>query len=366
MRSFLKLFIFLSLCSLSFFSLSFEIKEGVLRTPDARFENLEDYPFKPNYMMIEGLRIHYLDEGPKNSEPIILFHGEPAWSYLFRKMIPVLTEAGYRVVVPDMVGFGKSDKFESKYDYSYQHHIETMKELVKKLDLKNATHFGQDWGGLVGLRVVAEMPERFSQVVVSNTGMVAGQGIRAWFMQRLVELTVWWNGPTTYEELILSAEESLNANNPPANAIASMFIKWMAYSYYSEDMDIVGIMENFGQLSFTEGEKKAYEAPFPSGKYKAGAHIWPYLIPTQLQENEKYWKEVFEKWDKPFLVAFGEEEKITIRMKEDFVNRIPNPTIITLGGVGHFVQEEVGPELAQIIIDFIEGKEVSDLIAPSS
>ena len=358
----IKVLTFLTISLLSFSSFSYEVKEGVLRTPDDRFENLENYPFKPNYMMIDGLRIHYLDEGPNDADPIILFHGEPTWSYLFRKMIPVLTEAGYRVVVPDMVGFGKSDKFESKYDYSYQHHIEVMKELIKRLDLKNATHFGQDWGGLVGLRVVAEMPNRFSQVVVSNTGMVSREGISAWFMQRLVELTVWWNGPITYKELILAAQESLNTDSPTPSSATSMFSKWMAYSYYSEDMDIVGIIENFGQLNLSEEEKRAYEAPYPSGKYKAGAHVWPYLIPTQLQENEKYWKEVYEEWDKPFLVAFGSEERITIRMKDDFLNRIPNPTVITLGGAGHFVQEEVGPELAQIIINFIEGKKVSDLI----
>ena len=274
----IKVLTLLTISFLSFLSFSYEVKEGVLRTPDDRFENLENYPFEPNYMMIDGLRIHYLDEGPNDADPIILFHGEPAWSYLFRKMIPVLTEAGYRVVVPDMVGFGKSDKFESKYDYSYKHHIEVMKELVERLDLKNATHFGQDWGGLIGLRVVAEMPNRFSQVVVSNTGMVAGEGISAWFMQRLVELTVWWNRSTTYKELILAAQEPLNADNPSPGVVASMFTKWIAYSYYAEDMDIVGIIENFGRLNLSEGEKRAYEAPYPSGKYKAGAHVWLSLI----------------------------------------------------------------------------------------
>jgi len=360
---FVRTIIFFSLIITSSFSSTGELRDGVIRTPDERFENLEDYPFKPNYMTIDGLRIHYLDEGPKDAEPIILFHGEPAWSYLFRKMIPVFTDSGYRVIVPDMVGFGKSDKFISKFDYSYEHHIEVMKELVSELDLKNATHFAQDWGGLIGLRVVAEMPERFSQVVVSNTGMPAAEGLRAWFIQRLVELTVWWNGPITFEELKISAQDALNAENPSDSAGIAMFTKWIAHSYYSEDMDIVGIIENFGRLKLSEGEKKAYEAPFPSGKYKAGAHVWPYLIPTQLQENEKYWKNVFEKWEKPFLIAFGGEERITIRMKDDFVNRIPNPSIITLGGAGHFVQEEVGPELAKIIVDFIQGKAVSDLVA---
>ena len=330
------------------------ILPGVLRTPDERFEKLEAYPFKPNYMIIDGLRIHYLDEGPKDADPIILFHGEPAWSYLFRKMIPVLTDAGHRVIVPDMVGFGKSDKFISKYDYSYKHHIDMMKELVIQLDLREATHFGQDWGGLVGLRVVAELPDRFARVVVSNTGMLARAGFSGWLFKNIVKLVVWWHGPITFEELKLARDKALKSNNPSPLVGAIMFSKWIAYSYYSEDMDIVGIIESFGGLSLSEGEKRAYEAPYPSGKYKAGPHVWPYLIPTQLSENEKYWVDVYENWEKPFLVAFGENERITIGMKDDFLERIPNPTVITLKGASHFVQEEVGPELAKIIDDFIK------------
>ena len=330
-----------------------DILPGVLRTPDNRFENLVDYPFEPNYMFIDGLRIHYLDEGPKDANPIILFHGEPAWSYLFRKMIPVLTDAGHRVIVPDMVGFGKSDKFISKHDYSYKYHIDIMKELVIQLDLKEATHFGQDWGGLVGLRVVAELPDRFARVVVSNTGMVARAGFSGWLFENIVKLVVWWHGPITFEELQQARDKALKSNNPSPLEGAIMFSKWIAYSYYSEDMDIIGIIESFGGLSLSEGEKKAYEAPYPSGRYKAGPHVWPYLIPTQLSENEQYWIDVYEKWEKPFLVAFGENERITIRMKDDFLERIPNPTVITLKGASHFVQEEVGPELAKIIDDFI-------------
>ena len=331
-----------------------DILPGVLRTPDNRFENLTDYPFEPNYMFIDGLRIHYLDEGPKDADPIILFHGEPAWSYLFRKMIPVLTDAGHRVIVPDMVGFGKSDKFISKHDYSYKHHIDLMKELVIRLDLKEVTHFGQDWGGLVGLRVVAELPDRFARVVVSNTGMVARAGFSGWLFENIVKLVVWWHGPITFDELQLARDKALKSNNPSPLEGAIMFSKWIAYSYYSEDMDIIGIIESFGGLSLSEGEKKAYEAPYPSGKYKAGPHVWPYLIPTQLSENEQYWIDVYEKWEKPFLVAFGENERITIGMKDDFLERIPNPTVITLKEASHFVQEEVGPELAKIIDDFIK------------
>ena len=359
--SHISIFLIISLTSLNLFS--YEIKNGVLRTPDERFQNLKDYPYQPNYMMIDGLRIHYLDEGPKNADPIFLLHGEPAWSYLFRKMIPILTAQGHRVIVPDCVGFGKSDKFISKFDYSYKHHVDVMKELVERLNLKNVSFFGQDWGGLVGLRVVAELPDRFSHVIVSNTGMPARSGLSAWIFKKLVQLRVWWIGPITFEELMTKAEGALTTENPSPSVGVSMFSNWIAYSYYAKDMNIAGIIENFGRLDLSEAEAYAYEAPYPSGKYKAGAHVWPYLIPTQLTENEKFWQDVFEKWDKPFLVAFGENERITLAMKDVFLERIPNPTVITLGGASHFVQEEVGPELALIISDFVRGKPVSDLPA---
>ncbi len=368
----MKLLVYLFFLPLVIFSCSKEVKReglleneispGILRTPDERFVDLENYPYVANYMMIDGLRIHYLDEGPKDADPIFLLHGEPTWSYLFRKMIPVLVEEGHRVIVPDCVGFGKSDKYISKYDYSYKHHVDVMKELIQRLDLQNATFFGQDWGGLVGLRVVAEIPDRFGNIVVSNTGFAAAEGIGAWFLESITKLVVWWNGPVTFEELSAAADEALSAGEPSASTGISMFRKWMAYSYYAENMNIIGIIEKFGGIDLTEGEEYAYEAPYPTGLFKAGAHVWPYLIPTQLPENEKLWKEVYEKWDKPFLVAFGENERITLRMKDDFVNRIPNPTVITLGGAGHFVQEEVGPELAKIISEFIKGNPVSDLI----
>ena len=228
-----------------------------------------------------------------------------------------------------------------------------MKELVSRLDLKEATFFGQDWGGLVGLRVVAEMPDRFARVVVSNTGMVARAGFSAWLIENVVKFMVWWNGPVTFDELKAAANQTLELEEPSPLDGARMFSKWMAHSYYAEDMDVAAIISTFGRLDLSEAEIRAYNAPYPSGEYKSGAHVFPYLIPTQLTENEEYWVNVYEKWDKPFLVAFGGDERVTIGMKEDFMTRIPNPTEITLEGVGHFVQEEAGPELASIINDFI-------------
>jgi len=340
----------------------------ILRTPDECFKIVTDFNYEPCYTNIKTedgseLRIHHIDEGPRDGPILLAMHGQPVWCYLYSRMLPFLTEAGIRVIAPDLPGYGKSDKPASIDDYSYQNQVDWMVSWLQKNDFKNLTFFGQDWGGLVGLRVVAELPNRFSHVVVSNTGMVARSGITAWLFEKFVQFRVWWIGPITFEELMDKAKDALTAENPSPSTGISMFSNWIAYSYYAEDMNIAGIIKNFGGINLSDEEAYAYEAPYPSGLYKAGAHVWPYLIPTQLPENEKLWKEVYEKWDKPFLVAFGENERITLPMKADFIERIPNPTVITLGGASHFVQEEVGPELAKIISDFIQGKPVVDLPA---
>ena len=189
----MKLILSFLIIPILFFFFSFnlyadEIREGVLRTPDERFENLKDYPFKPNYMMIDGLRIHYLDEGPKDANPIFLLHGEPAWSYLFRKMIPILTAQGHRVIVPDCVGFGKSDKPGDLSWYSIARHTEVLTSLIGALDLREITLVCQDWGGPTGLAQAAMMPERFRRLVIMNTwlhheGYEYSPGIRGWHSQ---------------------------------------------------------------------------------------------------------------------------------------------------------------------------------------
>lgn len=326
-----------------------EVRPGVLRTPDARFDNLKDYSFAPNYMEIDGLRIHYIDEGPKDGSPIFLLHGQPTWGYLFRHMIPVLANAGHRVIVPDMAGFGRSDKPVEKTAYTYPKHIAMMSELVARLDLQDTTFFGQDWGGLVGLRVVAEMPERFSRIVVSNTGLISAKGIRAAIGYPLLKLAVWWEGPMTYEEL----RERQN------------FTSWIAYAYYGNDLAVGELMRDMGRI--TDPDLIAgYEAPYPSGNYKAGAQVFPYLIPSQLSENAAVWKNVFEKWEKPFLVAFTDEDPVSspTDMADQFEQRVPGASRIVIEGVGHFVQEEVGPQLAEVIDAFVQGREVRSFSKP--
>jgi haloalkane dehalogenase len=317
-------------------ALSDEIKPGVLRTPDSRFIGLEDFPFDAHYTEIDGMRIHYLDEGPRDGEAILMIHGEPTWSYLFRKMIPVLVEAGYRVIAPDLVGFGKSDKYEDEAAYSYAQHVTFMREFVLRLDLHDVTFFGQDWGGLIGLRVVAELPERFARIVVSNTALASAGGVAGMVGYPLFRALVWWLSPLALEDV-------------QANLT---FPRWVAYSQSVEDLPVGDVMVALGGV--TQG-RKGYEAPFPGPRYKAAATIMPYLVLSQLQENEAAW-ETLEKWNKPFLIAFTDSDPLTAAGEEIFIERIPGAQRVTILGARHFVQEDAGPELARLMIDFMQGR----------
>ena len=320
------------------------VSPGILRTPDDRFKNLEDFPFKANYLTIGDTRIHYLDEGPRNGEVIYLLHGEPAWSYLFRKMIPVLVDAGYRVIAPDMVGFGKSDKYISVEDYTHQMHVDKMTQLIVELDLNNITAHVHDWGGLVGLRVVAEEPDRFSRIIASNTSLIAtGRGVLndmfSFIAYPLFKFSIWFQGPATWEEFIGG----------------DGFTGWIRYSKSTDNIDVGGIMQTLGTVSASE--RVGYEAPYPNATYKAGAQIFPYLIPSELRKNEKAYRDVFEKWDKPFLIANSDNDPVTSNNPRlvEMLKRVPTAEEIVIKGPGHFIQEEAGPEYAQLIIDFISG-----------
>ena len=320
------------------------VAPGILRTPDDRFEDLKDYPFKPNYLTIDDTRIHYLDEGPKDGEVIYLLHGEPTWSYLFRKMIPTLVSEGYRVIAPDMVGFGKSDKYISVDDYSHQMHVDKMTQLIIELDLKNITAHFHDWGGPVGLRVLAKEPNRFDRVIASNTSLPAtGRGflndLKGYLSGPIFKFTIWLQGPATWEEFIGG----------------DGFTNWIRYSKYSDNIDIGGVMQVLG--SVTDEEKIAYEAPYPNASYKAGAQIFPYLIPSELRKNEKAYREVLEKWEKPFLIANSDNDPVTGNNPRlvKLLKRVPSAQEVVIKGPGHFLQEEAGPEYAELIIDFING-----------
>ena len=296
-----------------------------LRTPDDRFADLPDYPFAPQYVDVDDqdggtLRVHYLDEGPPEAAPILLMHGEPSWSYLYRKMIPPLVSAGHRVIAPDLVGFGKSDKPTEQSDYTYARHVAWMQEaIIDHLDLQHVTFFGQDWGGLVGLRLVAENPDRFDRVVIGNTGLPTGE-------------------------------------HPPSDA----FLGWQKFSQTTPVFDIGFLLQAATITELTDGEVAAYDAPFPDDTYKAGARIFPTLVPTSADDpaadaNRAAW-DVFQRWEKPFITCFSDSDPITGGGDKPFLQLVPGAAgqpHVTVANAHHFFQEDASPQLAQILIDAI-------------
>lgn len=297
-----------------------------LRTPDERFDNLPGYAFAPHYLDVPGggdgrLRIHYVDEGPKEAEPVLLLHGEPSWSYLYRKMIPIIVQAGFRAVAPDLVGFGRSDKPADRKDYTYRRHVDWMQSWLARMDLKGITLFGQDWGGLIGLRLVANDPDRFVRVVVANTGLPTGD-----------------------------------------HPVSDAFLGWRKFSIETPEFP-VGVIVNAGCMSGLPPEViAAYDAPFPDESYKEGARVFPLLVPIApddpaAPDNRKAW-EVLRKFEKPFLTAFSDGDPITRGGEKVFQNLVPGakgqPHTIVQGG-GHFLQEDRGEELARVIVEFMGG-----------
>jgi haloalkane dehalogenase len=291
----------------------------LLRTPDERFKGLPGYPFRPHYAEVDGIRIHYVDEGYYEHETVLMLHGEPSWSYLYRKMIPVVVEAGYRVIAPDLVGFGKSDKPAEMSDYSYQRHVIWMTGLIKSLDLKNITLVCQDWGGLIGLRIAAENEERFKRICASNTGLPTG-----------------------------------------GRKLSEAFHAWREYSQKTPDFNIGQIISGACVKKLEPEVIAAYDAPFPDDSYKAGARIFPALVPIAPDDpavpaNLKAW-EVLSRWQKPFLTAFSDSDPITRGGDAAFQKNIPGTKGMkhtTIKSAGHFVQEDKGEEWARIIVELI-------------
>ena len=297
----------------------------ILRTPDDRFENLPGFPFEPHYCEIRDadlgpLRIHYVDEGPGHGPVVLCLHGEPTWSYLYRNMIPLFAAAGFRVLAPDLVGFGRSDKPSERSDYTYARHVQWMKDWLVAMGLCDVTLLGQDWGGLIGLRLVAEIPERFARFSLSNTALPTG-------------------------------------DIPPNEA----FQRWRKYSQEDPDFDIGYIVNLFGRGDLTEQEIEAYRAPFPSDEYKAGARQFPLLVPTSPDDpaapaNRQAWK-VLREWYKPALMCFSDSDPIMAGGEKPFLKLVPgtkNQPHVTLKG-RHFIQEEDGEGWARAVIGWIKG-----------
>ena len=350
----------------------------ILRTPDACFEGLADYPFKPHYTTIKtedgsDLRIHHLDEGAADAPIVLCMHGQPVWSYLYRKMIPLLVADGFRIIAPDLVGYGKSDKPAAREDYSYNRQVDWMNAWLRSNDFTGMTFFGQDWGGLIGLRMIADNDDRFDRVVISNTGLPYQ--------------------PDTPDDVVAEVED-FRANKPTptlpqmmkairrgARAQAISFAYWQKFCWETGDLPtgflmsmmmeqrskpVTGIDFLFYQIGLRKLSPvrttlaKAYDAPFPDNSYKMGTRAMPSEVPTMktspsLEAQAKAWA-FFSEYTKPFLCAFADDDPVTGGGDQPFLEKVPGTkgqahTTITDGG--HFVQEGNPQQLCQVIGDFI-------------
>ena len=292
---------------------------NILRTPDAHFENLPDWTFHPHYTQIidastsQTLRLAYVDEGPRDGPAVLLMHGEPTWSYLYRHIIPQLATLGYRVLATDLIGFGRSDKLADRNDYTYERHVAWLSSWLTAMNLSDITLFCQDWGGLLGLRLVAAFPERFARVIAGNTGLPVGTPASDGFMQ------------------------------------------WLAFSQLTNDLPVGKIVATGVTRKLSREEVAAYNAPFPDASYKAGACQFPTLVPITPQqasvaENNAAWK-VLSSFDKPFVTAFSDNDPVTRGGELPFQKLIPGAkgqAHVTLKG-GHFLQEDCPDDIVALI-----------------
>ena len=291
-----------------------------VRTPDERFANLPGYDFEPHYAEVDGLRMHYVDEGPPHASPVLMLHGEPSWSFLYRKMIPIIAGAGHRAIAPDLIGFGRSDKPVNQEDYSYAGHVEWVRKLLfDRLEMRDITLVCQDWGGLIGMRLVGEHPDRFARVVPANTALPEGD-----------------------------------------NSLGPAFDAWRKFAQESPDFPIGQVIQTATVTELSDEVIAGYDAPFPSEDYKAGARRFPVLVPTSEDDpavpaNRAAWK-TLERFEKPLMTAFSDGDPMTINSRPGFEERIPGAKgqpHTTLEGGGHFLQEDVGEKLAATVNDFI-------------
>jgi haloalkane dehalogenase len=293
-----------------------------LRTPDERFADLADFPYEPAYESVEDdLRMAYVQAGPVDGPPVLLLHGEPTWSYLWRSVIPPLADAGCRVIAPDLIGFGRSDKPAETSEHSYARHVEWMRRFVVALNLDRVTLVGHDWGGLIGLHVLAALPDTFTRVVATNTGLPTGE-------QQMPE--VWWR-----------------------------FRRWIETA---DEVDVAGLVQGMTRAPLPDSAVAAYNAPFPDETFKAGVRAMPLLVPTTVDDpatgpSRAVWR-MLSQWDKPFLVAFSDGDPITGPMAPVFQRTVPGAAGLdhpVLSG-GHFLQEDSGEQLGRAIATFIGGR----------
>ncbi len=353
----------------------------ILRTPDHHFANIQDYPFEPHYSLVKthdgsDLRIHHIDEGPKDGPIILCMHGQPVWSYLYSRMIPFLVAAGIRVIAPDLPGYGKSDKPASREDYSYQRQVDWMNQWLVQNDFKNLTFFGQDWGGLIGLRMIADNGDRFDRVAIGNTGLPYNPNTPQQEIDRVSAV----RASSKRLNLFSMTREVSKMDKVQKTSQASAFAYWQKYSWETPDLP-VGIiassqMEKRSKLliaaelllqtlglrkvsPFRTSISKAFEAPFPSPDYKMATRAMPSqvpMIPDQSLEAQKKAWEFFDQFEKPFLCVGAGNDPITNGFEKPWLSRVPGTKgqpHINIGG-GHFFQWSKAEKLSGVLADFID------------
>ena len=327
-----------------------------VRTPESRFANLPGYPFKPNYATIDGLRMHYVDEGPRNGAVILLLHGQPSWSYLYRKMIPPLSRAGYRVIAPDLIGLGKSDKPVALGIHTYEQHVRWVKQFIRKLGLRNITLFAQDWGGLVGLRIAGDRPQDFARIVIANsTLLVLPEGRNPLRVPKVVEIDCALAKTLPFPKNAQNLRAWIPDFVYPVIRMR-MFQRWVNYALTTPDFQASRIVEYATNSTLTKGEAAAYDAPYPRLKHKAAVRTLPSMAAGIEQQSAHAWKNLGQ-FKRPFLFLAGEQDPNlgSKANQRKLTEHIP-------GAKGqpherfeahHFIQEDIGAILADRVLKFI-------------
>jgi pimeloyl-ACP methyl ester carboxylesterase len=321
-----------------------------VRTPDERFADLEGYGFTPRYLEVDGLRVHYVDEGPAEGPVVLLLHGQPTWSYLYRTMIPILAAAGHRVVAWDTIGFGRSDKPVDPMVHTYGRHVIWCRQIFDALALDEVTLFCQDWGGVLGLRLVGDVPERFRRVVAANTGLVRNAAPRAGMAGGLVLPEVVRMGTETRPFLEAVAEDDPISGDPGAT-----FQWWIDHCLRAADLSAGQIVFALSRGTISPGAMAAYDAPFPSLVYQMAPHVFPSMVATISDENDEAWERLG-RFTRPFLYLGGDfDANGSPAIQRTHTEHIPGAAgqAHERFPVGHFIQEELGPEMAERILRFV-------------